>query len=138
MREHWPAVRLSAVDAVPLRDDLVAPARGPLHLLLIAVGLVLLVACVNVANLVLARSTGRLDEFAVRQALGAGQRRLVRQMFVESLVLAGLGGLLGLVLASGAVGVLRGLGEDAVPRLKDVGFDPLVLGFAALVTVGSA
>jgi putative ABC transport system permease protein len=138
MKERWPAVRLSAVDAVPLQDDLVAPARGPLQLLLIAVGLVLLVACVNVANLVLARATGRLDEFAVRQALGAGQRRLVHQMFVESLVLASLGGLLGLVLASGAVSVLRRLGEDAVPRLKDVGFDPLVLGFAALVTVGTA
>ena len=138
MRERWPAVRLSAVDAVPLRDDLVAPARGPLHLLFIAVGLVLLVACVNVANLLLARAAGRIDEFAVRQALGAGQRRLVRQMFVESLVLASLGGLLGLVLASGAVNVLRALGEDAVPRLKYVGFDPLVLGFAALVTVGTA
>jgi putative ABC transport system permease protein len=138
MRERWPAARLSAVDAVPLRDDLVAPARGPLHLLLIAVGLVLLVTCVNVANLVLARATGRIDEFAVRQALGAGQRRLVRQMLVESLVLAGLGGLLGLVVANLAVSVLRVLGEDAVPRLKEVGFDPLVLGFATLVTIGTA
>jgi predicted permease len=138
MREQWPAVRLNAVDAVPLRDDLVAPARGPLHLLLIAVGLVLLVTCVNVANLLLARATGRIHEFAVRQALGAGQRRLVRQMLVESLVFAGLGGLLGLVLANVAVSVLRVLGEDAVPRLKEVGFDPLVLGFAALVTVGTA
>ena len=138
MRERWPAVRLSAVDAVPLQDDLVAPARGPLHLLLIAVGLVLLVACVNVANLVLARATGRLNEFAVRQALGAGQRRLVRQVLVESLVLASFGGLLGLVLATVAVRVLRVLGEDAVPRLEEVGFDPVVLGFAALVTVGTA
>ncbi len=138
MRERWPGVRLNVVDAVPLRDDLVAPARGPLHLLFIAVGLVLLVACVNVANLVLARATGRLDEFAVRLALGAGQRRLLRQMLVESLVLASLGGLLGVVLANVAVGVLRLLGEDAVPRLKEVGFDPVVLGFAALMTVTTA
>jgi putative ABC transport system permease protein len=138
MRERWPGVRLSAVDAVPLQDDLVAPARGPLHLLLIAVGLMLLVACVNVANLVLARATGRLGEFAVRQALGAGKRRLVRQMLVESLVVASLGGLLGLVLASVAVSVLRVLGQDAVPRLKEVDFDPVVLGVAALVTVTTA
>lgn len=138
MRERWAGVRLSAVDAVPLRDDLVAPVRGPLHLLFIAVGLVLLVACVNVAHLVLARATGRLDEFAVRMALGAGQRRLVRQMLVESLVLASVGGLLGLILANVAVRLLRLLGEDAVPRLKEVGFDPLVLGFAALVTAATA
>jgi putative ABC transport system permease protein len=138
MRERWPAARLSAVVAVPLQEDLVTAARGPLHLLLIAVGLVLLVACVNVANLVLARATGRVDEFAVRLALGSGSRRLVRQMLVESLVLASLGGLMGIALATVAVRVLRVLGEDAIPRLKEVGFDPIVLGFAALVTVATA
>jgi predicted permease len=138
MRERWPAARLSAVVAVPLQWDLVTAARGPLHLLLIAVGLVLLVACVNVANLVLARATGRVDEFAVRLALGSGSRRLVRQMLVESLVLASLGGLMGLALATVAVRVLLVLGEDAIPRLKEVGFDPVVLGFGALVTVATA
>jgi predicted permease len=138
MRERWPAARLSAVAAVPLQEDLVTAARGPLHLLFIAVGLVLLVASVNVANLVLARSTGRVDEFAVRLALGAGSRRLVRQMLVESLVLASVGGLMGLALAFAAVRALRVLGEDAIPRLKEVGFDPVVLGFGALVTVATA
>ncbi len=138
MKERWPQARRSAVDAVPLQQDLVAPVRGPLHLLFIAVGLVLLVACVNVANLVLARSTGRVQEFGIRSALGSGSRRLVRQMLVESLVLAGFGGLVGLGVAAVTVRVLQALGRDAIPRLDDVGFDPVVLAFAALVTVVTA
>lgn len=138
MKERFPAARLSAVAAVPLQDDLVTVARGPLHLLFLAVGLVLLVACVNVANLALTQATGRVNEFAVRLALGCGRRRLVRQMLVESLVLAGLGGVVGLDLAVGAVRVLRVLGEGAIPRLKEVEFDPVVLGFAALVTMVTA
>jgi predicted permease len=138
MKERWPAARLSAVVAVPLHEDLVTTARGPLHLVFIAVGLVLLVACVNVANLVMARTMGRVNEFAVRLALGSGSRRIARQMLVESLVLAGFGGVMGLVLATMAIGILRALGADALPRLKDVGFDPVVLGFAAVVTVATA
>ena len=138
MKERWPSARLSAVVAVPLHEDLVTAARGPLHLVFIAVGLVLLVACVNVANLVMARTMGRVNEFAVRLALGSGSRRIVRQMLVESLVLAGLGGVMGLAVATIAIRVLRVLGADALPRLKDVGFDPVVLGFAALVTLATA
>lgn len=138
MKERWPGARLSALVAVPLHADLVAPARGPLQLLLVAVGLVLLVACVNVANLVLSRASGRVHEFAVRSALGSGSRRLVRQMLVESLVLASLGGLLGLLLAAGMIKGLLALGREAIPRLDEVGFDPLVLGFAALVTLITA
>ena len=138
MKDRWPAARLSAVDAVPLQEDLVATARGPLQLVLIAVGLVLLVACVNVANLVLGATTGRVHELATRLALGSGNRRLVQQLFVESLLLAGLGGILGLGLASLGVNALKSLGHDALPRLEEVGFDPIVLGFAALVTMGTA
>ena len=123
---------------VPLQEDLVAPVRGPLQLLFVAVGLVLLVACVNVANLVLTRATGRTHEFATRSALGSGSRRLVRQLLVESLLLAGLGGLMGLAVARIGIGALQSLGRDSVPRLDAVGFDPVVLGFAVAVTVATA
>jgi putative ABC transport system permease protein len=138
MRERWPAARRSAVVALPLQEDLVATSRGPLHLVLIAVGLVLLVACVNVANLVLVRATGRVHEFAIRSALGSGRRRLVRQLLVESVLLAGFGGLLGLALAGFGIKALRSLGRDAIPRLDEVGLNPVVLAFAAVVTVATA
>ena len=138
LKERFPAARLSAVDVVPLQEDLVATARAPLQLLLVAVGLVLLVACVNVANLVLARATGRVQEFATRSALGSGSMRLVRQVVVESLLLAALGGLAGLVVTGIGVNVLQGLGRDAVPRLDEVGFDPVVLGFAVAITLATA
>jgi len=138
LKERWPAARLSAIDAFPLQEDLVASSRGPLYLLFVAVGLVLLLVCVNVANLVLARATGRVHEFAIQSALGSSRGRLVRQLFVESLLLAGIGGLLGLALAGDGVKVLKRLGGDAFPRLDEVGFDPMVLGFALLITVGTA
>jgi putative ABC transport system permease protein len=123
MRERWPAAKKSAIVAMPLREELVASARGPLHLVFAAVGLVLLVACVNVANLALVRATGRVHEFAVRAALGSGRSRLARQLLVESLLLAFLGGVAGLVLAAAGVGVLQALGRQALPRLDEVGLD---------------
>ena len=85
MKRQWPEVRASSIVAVPLREDVVAPSRHLLQLLLIAVGLVLLVACVNVANLVFVRATGRVQEFAIRAALGSGRGRLARQLMVETL-----------------------------------------------------
>ena len=138
MKERWPSARRSEIVAVPLQEDLVAPSRGPLHLLLIAVALVLLIASVNVANLVLMRATGRTQEFAIRSALGSGRGRLARQTLVESLLLAGLGGALGLLLARNGVMVLQRLGREALPRLGEIGFDPIVLGFALLTTVATA
>jgi putative ABC transport system permease protein len=138
MRERWPAAKKSAIVATPLREELVARARGPLQLVFAAVGLVLLVACVNVANLALVRATGRVHEFAVRAALGSGRWRLARQLLVESLVLAGLGGYVGLVLAHAGIRVLQALGREALPRLDDVGLNTDVLIFAMVTTVVTA
>jgi putative ABC transport system permease protein len=138
MKARWPSARLSSISAVPLKEDLVGGARRPLQLFLIAVGLVLLVACVNVANLVLVRATGRVHEFALRAALGSSRVRMVTQSLVENVLLAAVGGALGLFIARVGVSALRRLGEHAVPRLQDVGFHPAVLAFAAAVTAGTA
>ncbi len=137
MREQWP-VRLSAIVAVPLQEDLVASARGPLQLLLVAVVLVLLVACVNVANLQLTRASSRVQEFATRSALGSGTSRLIRQLFIESLCLAALGGLTGAALAVSGLTVLQGFGFQAVPRLDEVGVDRTVLMSSMLLTLVTA
>jgi predicted permease len=135
--ERWPNVAEDTLIIVPLKEDLVGAARGTVQLILLAVGLVLLVACVNVANLSLVRSTGRSREFAIRSALGSGGARIARQLLVESIVLAALGGLLGLLVATVGVDVLVMLGSDAIPRLVDIGFNPRVLGFAALITLAT-
>jgi putative ABC transport system permease protein len=138
LKQRWPEVRASNIVALPLQEDLAVPSRNLLQLLVIAVGLVLLVVCVNVANLVLVRATGRRQEFAVRAALGSSRGRLARQLMVESLVLAGFGGAAGLALAALGVNVLKTLGRDALPRIDSVGFDPLVLVFALVVTMTTA
>jgi predicted permease len=138
MRERWPAAKKSAIVATPLHEELVARARGPLQLVFAAVALVLLVACVNVANLALVRATGRVHEFAIRAALGSGRSRLARQLLVESLVLASIGGLVGLLLAHAGIRVLRALGREALPRLDEVGLNSDVLLFAMIATVVTA
>lgn len=135
--ERWPSAEECELVAVPLQEELVAHARGPLHLVFAAVGLVLLVACVNVANLVLVRATGRAHEFAVRAALGSSRWRMIRQLLVENVVLAALGTTLGLALAASGIRVLQRLGRHALPRLDQVGIDASVLVFALLATVAS-
>ena len=138
MRERWPAAKKSAVVATPLHEELVARARGPLHLVFAAVGLVLLVACVNVANLALVRATGRVHEFGLRAALGSSRARLVRQLLVESLVLASLGGVLGVVIATAGIRALQVVGHDALPRLDEIGLNGQVLLFAGVATAATA
>ncbi len=120
---------------VPLKEQMVGNIRLTLWLLLGAVAFVLLIACVNVSNLLLARSTGRAREFAVRAALGAGQWRLLRQLLTESTLLAALGGGLGLMLASwGTQAALSAL-PTVLPRATEVSLDGRVLLFTCAVSL---
>jgi predicted permease len=121
----------------PLKQVVVGDVRQPLLLLLGAVTLVLLVACVNIANLQLARSSARRREMAIRQALGAGRGRLARQLITESVLLSVAGGAAGVVLLVLAQPALLRLIPDTLPRLADVSIDGRVLAFAALVSLAA-
>jgi predicted permease len=114
---------------VPVKEQLVGRLRPALFVLLGAVAFVLLIACANVANLLLARASAREKELAIRAALGAGRTRLVRQLLTESLILGLAGGLLGLALAYWGVDALRALAPANTPRMDEVYIDPLVLAF---------
>lgn len=116
---------------VPLRDVLVGRLKQALFVLLGAVGLVLLIACANVASLQLVRLTERSRELAIRVALGAGSGRVLRQLLVESLLLSLLGGAGGVLLAYWLIDVMLALSPADLPRLSQVGLNPVVLGFAA-------
>lgn len=118
----------------PFLDRMVASVRLPILVLLCAVGFVLLIACANVGNLVLARAAGRTKEIAVRITLGAGKGRLLAQLLTESVLLAVIGAALGLLLANYGLRSIIQLNPGDIPRLQDASIDLRVLGFTLLVT----
>jgi putative ABC transport system permease protein len=127
----------TGVVLVPLRTQMIGDYQKALVVLLVAVGFILLIACANVANLMVARTAARDREIAIRRAMGAGQFRLVRQMLTESVLLSSLGGLLGLLLATWGVQLLLGLTPKDIPRLEGVSVDRSALLFTLLVSIGT-
>jgi putative ABC transport system permease protein len=123
------------LEAKPLQDELVREYRPRLYILLGAVGFVLLIACANIANLLLARAAARSHETAIRAAVGAGRGHILRQALAESLLLAAAGGALGVFAAYWGVTGLVAIGPTDVPRLAQAHVDGAALGFAVLVTL---
>jgi putative ABC transport system permease protein len=121
----------------PLKEKLVGEARQALMVLLAGVGFVLLIACANIANLLLARASGRQREMAIRAALGAGRARVIRQMLTESLLLACLGGSVGVLLAHWSIAIMPRIAPHSVPRLAEASVDASVLAFALFVSVAT-
>jgi putative ABC transport system permease protein len=115
---------------VPQIDSVIGDTRRPILILLGAVGLVLLVACANVANLLLARTAEREREFAVRASIGAGRARIVRQLLTESFTLALTGSAAGVLLAIGCVRAVAQLAAGSIPRIEQAGVDGRVLAFS--------
>ena len=125
----------SKIDLVPLLEDAVGAQRRGYLLLFGAVGCVLLIACANIANLLLARFAGRRREIAARLALGASRGDVVRQFVTESMLLAVLSGAAGVLLADWALSALVVFGADLIPRAAEMTIDPTVLGFSLLATL---
>jgi predicted permease len=127
--ENW---RIAPI-LLPLKQDVLGNVADMLWILMTTVGLVLLIACANIANLMLASADGRRQEFAVRAALGAGRARIAKEFLVESLVFGLTGGALGLVLAYAGLKLLVAMRPSGLPRIQEISIDPIVLafGFAA-------
>jgi len=135
--DSYPANRGYAASVVPLQDELTRRAKPTFLILLGTAGLVLLIACANVANLTLARLMRREREMAIRAALGAGRGRLIRQLLTESVLLSFAGGVLGLVLAAGGLQLLVSFAARFTTRASEIRIDGLVLLFTLLVSVAT-
>jgi putative ABC transport system permease protein len=120
-----------------LKQDVVGDVGRTLWVLMGAIGIVLLMACANVANLLLVRANARRQELAIRAALGASSTRIAHQLLIESLMLALVGGALGVVLAYGGVRLLVAIGPSNLPRLTEISIDSIVLGFALAISLAS-
>jgi len=124
-------------EAIPLLEDYVGTARSWMLMLLGAVGLVLLIACANVANLVLAHNSTRVRELTLRTAIGASRWRIARQLIAESVVLSVIGAAAGILVAWWGLGVLRGALPVSIPRASTIGLDLRVLGFTSLLALAT-
>jgi predicted permease len=132
---HWQKGDETGLNPVPMRDFVVGEVRTALFILLGAVGVILLIACANVANLMLARGDERHREVAVRTALGASRGRIVTQLLTESTVIALAGGVLGTALAYGGLQLLQAAQPAGIPRVQQIGIDAGVFAFTLLLTI---
>jgi predicted permease len=136
-RQMFTEIRMAPLTR-PLSEDVIGDVGKMLWILLGTVGVVLLIACANVANLFLVRTEGRQQELAVRAALGASRRRIAAELFSESIALALAGGMLGLVLAQAGLALLVKLAPAGLPRIDEIGIDSVVLAFSAVVSLVAA